>query len=177
MRTSRPRRVVVALLGAAVAGTALAGTVACSASSRKNVKEVAETVLTLQSGTVSELKARRDTGPFRDYAVPPAEMMGLVEGVLRSKVVAVFPEPLQQVVVAKEREGKEALDDSYAPAFRTAVVVFVHAVPGDATRSRVEVHACQRGPFHRGSIDWEAELPALLDAAVARRQAPLRPLR
>lgn len=175
-----PRRRVVALARSSLLAAAcglVAATVACSASSRKNVKDVAETVLTLQTGTVSELKARRDTGPFRDYAVPPAEMMTLVEGVLRSKVVAVFPEPLQQVVVAKEREGKEALDDSYAPAFESAVVVFVHAVEGDAGRSRVEVHACHRGPFRRGSIDWEREVPPLLDQAVAARRAPLRPLR
>ncbi len=158
------------------AGLASAGG-ACSASSRENVKDVAETVFTFQTGTVSELKARRDTGPFRDYAVPPAEMMTLVEAVLRSKVVAVFPEPLQQVVVAKEREGKEALDDSYAPAFHSAVVVFVHAVQGEAGRCRVEVHAGHRGPFRRGSIDWEREVPALLDEAVAKRRAPLRPLR
>jgi hypothetical protein len=165
-----PGRTLVAL-GLAVAAAA------CSASSRKNVKDVAETVLTLQTGTVTELKARRDTGPFRDYAVPPGEMLTLVEGVLRSKVVAVFVEPRQQVVVAKEREGKEALDDSYAPAFRSAVVVFVHAVPGDAGRCRVEVHACHRGPFRRGTVDWEREVPALLDDAVAKRRAPLRPLR
>ncbi len=158
-------------------GALAAGVVGCSASSAKTLGEVAGTVFTLQSGTVSDLKALRDTGPYRDYDVPPAEMMTLVEGVLRSKVVAVFPEPMQQVVVAKERHGKEALDDGYAAPFRTAVVVFVHPVVGAPARCRVEVHACQRGPFHRGRIDWEREVPPLVDEAVARRRAPLRPLR
>lgn len=173
---SRRRAVGVALRGVFVGALAVVGA-GCSASSLKTVGEVAGTVLTLQSGTVTDLKARRDTGPYRDYDVPPAEMMALVEGVLRTKVVAVFPEPLQQVVVAKERAGKEELDDGYAAPFRTAVVVFVHPVAGDPMRCRVEVHAGQRGPFHRGRIDWERDVPPLLDEAVARRRAPLRPLR
>lgn len=161
----------------AAALTGLAGAAGCSASSRENVKETAKTVLTLQTGTVSELKARRGTGPFQEHDAPPDEMLRLVEGVLRSKVVAVFPEPRASLVVAKERAGEDALDDAYAPAFRTAVVVFVHPVEGRPDRARTEVHAIRRGPFHGGVRDWEREVPPLLEAAVAARRAPLAPLR
>lgn len=165
-----PRAAAVGVLAVAAAAGA------CSASSRDNVKKVAETVLTLQTGTVSELKDRRGTGPFRAYDVPPAEMLDLAAGVLRSRLLAVFPEPLQGVVIAKERSGKDALDDSYAPAFDAAVAVFVHPVDGSPGRSRVEVHCIQRGPFRRGRVDWARELPPLLDAAARTGTAPVRPL-
>jgi len=156
------------------------GLFACASQGEEDSAAVkaAKTVLTLQTGTMTELKETRDTGPYRDYDVPPGEMIDLVADVLRTKVVAVFPEPRFGQVIAKERAGKEAADDSYSPAFRSAVIVFVHRVVDAPSRSRVEIHSIQRGPFHRGSIDWEGELPGLLDAAVARRgRTPLRPIR
>ena len=42
------------------------------------------------------------------------------------------------------------------------VVVMVHAAAGGGPGSRVEIHAQDRGPFHRGRIAWERELPPLL---------------
>lgn len=158
-----------------VVASALAG---CGSSTGKLAAESAATVFTFQSGTMSELKERWGSGPFREYDVPPAEMVALAGAVLRTKVVAVFEEPGRGEVIAKERAGKDAADDFYAPAFRSAVAVWVHPVPDAPGRCRVEVHAVQRGPFHRGSIDWERELPPLLDAAAARRgTTPIRPLR
>ena len=145
---------------------------ACSSSTGDSVKEVATNVLTLQSGAVEQLREKRGTGPFRDYAVPPSEMLDLVTDVLKSKVVAVFPNPHAGEVVAKERKGKDAYDDWYAPAWVSAVVVIVHPVADDPKRSRVEIHATNRGPFHRGRIAWEAEVPPLLDRAVADRGRP-----
>ena len=174
--TRRARALAAALLLPAVA--------ACSSSSSggsttgDTVKEIAVNVLTLQSGTVTAIRERRGEGPFRDYAVPPAEMLDLATEVLQAKVAAVFPNPHAGEVIAKERKGKEASDDWYAPAWVSAVVVIVHPVPADPGRSRVEVHATNRGPFHRGAIDWEREVPSLLDAAVARRGRPkITPLR
>ncbi|MCC7139928.1 MAG: hypothetical protein IT460_16015 [Planctomycetes bacterium] len=164
------RAVPLAVLAAALS--------ACSASTRKTAGEMAETVFTLQTGTMSELKDRWGSGPFRDYDVPPDEMVPLVGAVLRTKVVAVAEEPRFRRVFAKERAGKDAADDFYGPAFRSAVAVFVHPVDDAPGRCRVEVHAVQRGPFHRGSIDWEREVPPLLDEAVRRRgTTPIRPLR
>ena len=45
------------------------------------VKDSVETVLTMRSGTMTELRTRRDTGPFRRYEVPSAEMLDVVEEV------------------------------------------------------------------------------------------------
>ena len=44
----------------------------------EQVADVAHDVLTLRSGTMSELKARRGQGPFRIYKVPPVEMLGVL---------------------------------------------------------------------------------------------------
>jgi len=172
-RDRRLRAIVLALVVACVA----AGP-ACSSGTGKTVQEVAVNVLTLQSGTVSELRDLRGTGPFLAYDVPPDEMMGIVEAVLRTKVVAVFPNPRAFEVVAKERLGAEAADDWYAPPSRSMVVVIVHPAAGGGPGSRVEIHAMDRGPFHRGHIAWERELPPLLNDAVRHRgSTPIRPLR
>lgn len=173
-RDRRLRAIVPALVVACVA----AGPVACSSATGKTVQEIAVNVLTLQSGVVSELRDMRGTGPFLVYDVPPDEMMGIVEAVLRTKVVAVFPNTRAYEVVAKERLGAEAADDWYGPASRSMVVVMVHPAAGGGPGSRVEIHATNRGPFHRGNIAWERELPPLLDDAVRHRGAtPIRPLR
>jgi hypothetical protein len=99
-------------------------------------------------------------------------------------VVAVFAEPRRMEVCAKERDANHATDDGYAEAWRSAAIVFVHPVPGDPSSSKLEIHATNRGPFHKGRIAWERELPACLDDAVAHRAAshpggatPIRPLR
>jgi hypothetical protein len=171
--TATARFRAVFALGALVAASACS-----SEGSSKTIKEVAETVFTLQRGTMTDLKESFGTGPFRDYAVPPAEMIDLVAAVLKTKVAAVCVEPRFGQVIAKERAGKDIDKDEYSPAFRTAVIVFVHPVPDSPGRCRVEIHAIGRGPFHRGFIDWEHEVPPLLDAAVAHRgTTPIRPLK
>ena len=135
-------------------------------------------VVTLQSGGVTELRDLRGTGPFLAYDVPPDEMLGIVEAVLRTKVVAVFPNARAGEVIAKERAGEAAADDRYSEPARSMVVVMVHAAAGGGPGSRVEIHAQDRGPFHRGWIAWERELPPLLNDAVRHRGTqPLRPLR
>ena len=166
-------------LAALLVATFLTG--ACT----KDVRETATNVLTLQGGSVSALRDRRGEGPFHAYPVPPAEMLGLVEAVLKTKVVAVFTEPRRLEVVAKERDAAHATDDWYGEPWRSAAIVFVHPVPGDASSSKLEIHAMDRGPFHKGRIAWESELPSLFADAVARRAAfshpgeatPIRPLR
>ena len=160
---------------AVVAGLFVAASLpSCS----KNIRETAATVLTLQGGTMTELRAMRGNGPFRTYAIPPPEMISIVGAVLRTKVVAVFEVACRGEVVGKERDSKLATEDTYSEAFRSAVIVFVHPVPGDENSSKLEIHAMQRGPFHTGSIGWEAELPPLLDDAVAHRgTTPIRPLK
>lgn len=171
----RPRqadsRCVVPL---AAFGVLLVATVpACS----KDVRETAKTVLSLQDGSMTALRERRGSGPFRTYAVPPGEMLRIVESVLRARTFAVFAEPRRGEVCGKEREGAATLDDTYAEAWRSAVIVFVHPVPDDERASKVEFHATQRGAFTKGNIRWETELPPALDEAVRTRVAPIRPLR
>src|SRR5262245_22182221 len=79
--------------------------VGCSGESGKQLKKTAEVVFTLQTGTMTALKETENSGPFRDYDVPPDEMIDLVTAVLKTKVVAVFPEPRFGRVIAKERIG------------------------------------------------------------------------
>ena len=173
---TRTLRALPALLLLAAAGCASSSS--SGTSTGDSVKEIAVNVLTLQTGAVTQIRERRGDGPFRDYAVPPAEMLDLATEVLREKVAAVFPNPRAGEVIAKERKGKDAADDWYSPAWVSAAVVIVHPIPADPGRCRVEVHATNRGPFHRGIIDWEREVPPLLDAAVARRGRPkITPLR
>ena len=165
------QRIASVVLAAAVCVASLP---ACS----KDIRETAVTVFTLQSGSMTSLRARRGDGPFRTYAVPPAEMISIVAAVLKTKVVAVFEEPRRGEVSAKEREAKLATEDTYAEKWRSAVIVFVHPVPGDEGSSKIEIHSEQRGPFHAGNIRWDVELPRLLDDAVAHRgTTPSRPLK
>lgn len=165
------RRIASLALAAAVA---LATAPACS----KELRESAKAVFTLKGGSMTGLRARRGDGPFRTYAVPPAEMIALVAAVLKTKVVAVFEDPRRGEVCAKERDAKLATEDTYADDWRSAVVVFVHPVPGNPAASKVEFHAMQAGPFDRGTVHWDVEFPAALDDAVAHRgTTPIRPLR
>jgi hypothetical protein len=135
----------------------------------KQVKEIATNVLTLQSGTVSDLRARRGRGPFLEFDVPPDEMVSIAEKAMKTKVVAVFPNRRAREVVAKERGPEAQWDDRYAPSWLSAAVVIVHPIADDPNRSRVEIHATDRGPFHRGRIAWEKELPPLLAELAAQR--------
>ena len=160
-----------------VVGVALAVAAACAACTQ-DVRKTAATVLTLKSGSMTALREKRGSGPFRTYAVPPAEMLTLVEAVLKTRVVAVFAEPRRGEVCAKERQAGLATDDTYGEEWTSAVIVFVHPVVGDATSSKVEIHAAQRGAFSKGEVRFDRELPPLLDDAVAHRgTTPIRSLR
>ena len=157
-------------LAAAVAGP--------TASCTKDAREAVTNVATLQTGTVSDLYEQRGTGPFREYPVPPDEMVEIAERVLRTKVPAVFVNERTRTVIAKERKGKDADNPDYAPPFRSAVAVFVWPDGPEMRGSRVEFHSIERGPFHRGDIDWDRDLGPLLDAAVRERgSGPVRPLK
>jgi hypothetical protein len=142
-----------------------------------DTKEAVHNVLTLETGAVSDARTCRGQGPFRDYDVPPEEMLDLAEGALLSKTPAVFVNRDAREVVAKEREGGLAASDAYAKTWLSAVVVTVHPDASRPGRSRVEVHAVKKGVFKGGCVDWEREVPGLLDAAVARRARGLQPIR
>ena len=162
--TLRARAVAASLLLAGCAGMS------------DDTKEAVRNVLTLETGAVSDARQRRGFGPFRDYEVPPDEMLDVVHGALLAKTPAVFVNRDAREVVAKEREPAKAASDAYAEPWLSAVVVTVHPLAGRPGRSSVEVHAVRKGVFKGGCIDWEAEVPRLLDAAVARRARGLAPI-
>lgn len=149
---------------------------ACSSTdTAKQAREIAVNVVTLQTGTTSELRDLRGTGPFGDYEVPPDEMVALLERAMKRARgadgppwVKVYPSMRYREVVAKEFEKRTA---SYEDPFRTAAIAIVHAVPDDPARSRVELHHTRRGPFHGGSVRWQADLPGWIDAELAERAA------
>ncbi len=174
------RRVLRTLVLCLVAGT-LAGCVS------DRVREAAETVLTLQSGTISELRDRRGSGPYRTYPFARDEMLTIVETAARKArgaggdpVRAVFVYERAGEVIAKERSAEDAADDAYEGDFRTALYVAVLPVIGDRTQSRVEIHAIDRGPFHKGVVRWAHDMPRWIDEVIAERAAiesgPVKPL-
>ena len=151
------------------------------------VKETAETVLTLQSGTMSELRQKRGTGPFTFYHQRPADMLRYVERAARmardeagEPVRAIFVSHRRGEVVAKERAGEHTTEDGYEAPFRTAMLAVVHSVRDAPGRSRVEIHMIQRGPFHRGVVNWTRDMPRWIAAAIeedkAYESAPLAPI-
>jgi hypothetical protein len=140
------------------------GLVSCTSS--KEVKEIAENVLTLQSGTIRELRSRTGQGPYTTYDVPPEQMLAVLDVAARkavgcdgSPVVAVFVSPRYGEVIAKEREPAKAADDGYTDPFRTAMIAVVRPVPGDPSKSLVEIQEIRRGPFHGGCVAWRRDMP------------------
>jgi hypothetical protein len=145
---------------------------ACAPS--RTVREAAENVVLLKQGTVSGLKELRGTGPFHEHAVSPDVLLAAVERAARRArgkggafVSAVTSSRRYREVVAKERGPEDAGDDSYSGEFLSAMVATVHPVPGDPSRSRLEVHATHRGPFHRGEVQWERDLPGWVEEELA----------
>jgi len=135
-----------------------------------DVRESAQTVLSLRFGTMSDLRERRGTGPRRRYDLPPHRLLGVVERAAyraRGKggvpVQAVFVSEARREVVAKERDGEDAADKGYGAPFLSALLAVVHEVPGDPTRSDLEVHEIRSGPFHQGVVRWERDLPRWID--------------
>ena len=152
---------------------------ACSARTAETVGETAETVLTLQSGTISELRDRRGTGPFTVYDVSPDDMLDVLEkarGAGGKAVQAVFVYANAREVIAKERAADEADDTAYEGAFRTAMLAAVLPQPGEPGRCRVEIHALDRGPFHKGVVRWTRDMPTWIAEVLAEREAPIAPL-
>ena len=141
----------------------------------KQVREIAESVVTLQTGTTSELRDRRGSGPFREFDVAPDEMVEVLEAAMKRAGgedgppwVKVYASRRYREVVAKEFEERSS---TYKDTFRTAAIAIVHPVAGDASRSRVEMHHTRRGPFHGGSVRLQAGLPGWIDAELAERAA------
>lgn len=143
-------------------------------------EEAVTNVLTLQSGTMSELRARRGTGPFREYGLAPdvmAEVLGealrKARGVGGEPLAAIWVKPHRGEVYAKERTPAMAADDSYDGPLLGGVIVFVHPVRGRSGASRIEVHEMQRGPFHRGAVRWRRDLPGWIEEALSERLAAI----
>ena len=140
----------------------------------KEVGEIAENVVTLQGGTISELRDRRGSGPFTTYEVAPGGMLKVIERACRKArglggrpVTAVFVSERYREVIAKERAVDAKDPDSYSEVFRSAVVAMVDPVPGRPDACRVEIHAMNRGPFHRGAVKWERDLPGWIREALS----------
>jgi len=151
------------------------------------VKDSAEHVLTLRQGTMTDLRRRVGTGPYRVYEVAPDEMLGVLEDAARKArgkggrpVSAVFVSEFRREIVAKERAPDEADDDGYSKPFLSAMLANVWAVDGRADASRVEIHAIRSGPFHKGAVAWERDMPRWIDEVLQARRAvadaPLAPL-
>jgi hypothetical protein len=164
----------VAILGLAVL---LASGLSAGCVSDK-VGSAIETVATLQSGTISELRDKRGSGPFQTYEIAPDAMLEVVEQAARkargaggAPVQAVFVYENGREVVAKERTLDEANDTDYKPTWRTAMFAVVYPVVGRKDASRVEIHAVQRGPFHRGVVQWTRDMPRWIDEVLAERAA------
>lgn len=126
------------------------------------VGEIAVNVLTLQTGTTSELRDLRGTGPFTTYDVPPEEMLEVLTAAMRRAAgpdgppyVEVYPSRRYGEVVAKEFAEP---GQGYEDAFRSAAIAIVHALADRPGASRVEIHAVQRGPFHHGQVAWMKDL-------------------
>ena len=147
------------------------------------IKEIAENVVTLQSGTMSELRERRGQGPFRRYEQPPEVMLEVVEEAVRRArglgdraVEGVYVSKRRGEVIAKEREPEKAAATKYSLPFRSAVLVVVHPIVGEPEASRVEMHAMERGPFHKGRVAWQRDLPGWIDDVLRQRRGEILPL-
>ncbi len=163
-------------LGGLCGALALAGCVS------EEVRASAEAVLTLRSGTMSDLRARRGHGPFREYDLPPKDLLEVVAAAARrargaggAPVRAVFVAPARGEVVAKERTGADAARTGYGAPFVSAMLAVVHPVPDQPLRSRLEVHEIRSGPFHAGVVRWVRDLPRWIDAERAERARPKAP--
>ena len=154
---------------------AVAGCPGCSPTAR----EVLGNVVTLQQGTISDLRDRRGTGPFRCYPVSPDEMVDVLEvaarrasqdGEARAPVVRVWKSSVRREVIAKERACGDVGAKDYRAPFRSAWVGIVHERLGDPTSCEVEWHATHRGPLHQGEVNWLRDMPGWVRDALRARK-------
>ncbi len=78
-------------------------------------------------------------------------MLGLVEAVMKTKVVGRLR---RAAPPGGRREGArraDATEDWYGPNWRSAVIVFVHPVPGDPSASKLEIHAMRSRALPQGA--------------------------
>lgn len=139
----------------------------------ETLQETAVGVLTFQGGTISELKERRNRGPFRRYDLAPDALVEVVAEAARKArgpdgrpIRTVWVRRRAREVVAKE-PAPDAKGDGYQQPWRSAMVAMVHEIPGEPEASRLEIHAMDKGPFHRGRIDWEGAMPGWIAEVLA----------
>lgn len=138
--------------------------------------DAARDVLTLRQGTMSGLKRLRGTGPFREFAVPPAEMLEVAAAACRKAkglrgrpVTVVEVSPRYGEVTAKEQPADAPEDASYGDEWVSAVLIIVHPVPTRPGVSKVEWHHARRSPLMGCGVDWARSLPGWIDEALAER--------
>jgi hypothetical protein len=149
-----------------------------SGESGNATKDAIRNVLTLRFGAVSNARALRGTGPFREYALSPDGLFDVAVEALGARTKALWPNRRRAEIVVKEQTEGDPADPYYSDDWSSAAVVTVHPVEGNPARSRMEVHAVARGVFTRGHVAWESEVPAWVDAAVASgRRDAIRPIR
>lgn len=157
---------------------------ACLAACRVSpvVLESARDVLTLRTGTISELRDLRGTGPRRRYPVAPDEMLEVLADACRRArdlrgrpVTGVSVSRRYREVVAKERAPDAPADPGYGEEWRTAVVATVHPVADQPGACDVELHAARRSPLLGGATDWARRLPGWIDEVLAARGATSAP--
>jgi|GEM_PF-1753772 len=160
----------------------LAGSLLASCTVSENVRDSARDVITLRSGTVSELKALRGSGPFTRYEVAPREMLEVAAAACR-KARGLRGKPVTGVevsvrygeVTAKERADDVHPDVGYSEDWRSAVVITVHPILGEPNVSRVEWHATKRSPLLGCGVDWDGVLPGLIAQALREAGLPRHP--
>ena len=157
------------LLAPLALSVCVVGLGACSGMS-DNTREIIANVKSLRFGSMNQLRERRDTGPFRTYAVAPQAMLKVLERAARNArgegglpVRAIFVSTRRLEVVAKEREPELAEQTGYAEQFVSAMLAVVHPVEGEPGKCRVEIHAIRGGPLHRGVVHWEQDMPRWID--------------
>lgn len=150
----------------------------CGGCLSEGARDVLGNVATLQTGTMSDLRDCRGSGPFRTYRVPPDEMIDVLvaaAGKARDEtgrpIDNIWPSVLRREVVAKERDACDNEERSYSKPFKSALYAVVHPILDDPGACRVEMHATNRGPLHQGKVNWIRDMPGWIDEVLAEPAA------